>query len=105
MRRLPAPAPARETFFEGNFAPASGSRVKKSEGKFPARFGSRMIKVTVPGIVFPLHPFFLSSCFCGIFALRRNQPYINYPCSGDGYCILQGKDMWYIIDEEGNLVL
>ncbi len=31
--------------------------------------------------------------------------YLYSPHFSDGYCILQGKDMWYIIDEEGNLVL
>ena len=31
--------------------------------------------------------------------------YFYSPHFSDGYCILQGRVMWYIIDEEGNLVL
>ncbi len=31
--------------------------------------------------------------------------YVIYPYFIDEYIILKGKDMWYIIDEEGNLVL
>ena len=31
--------------------------------------------------------------------------FVNYPYFKNGYVILEGKDMWYIIDEEGNLVL
>ena len=31
--------------------------------------------------------------------------YFYSPHFSDGYCVLQGRVMWYIIDEEGNLVL
>ncbi len=31
--------------------------------------------------------------------------YANFPFFDNGYCFLEGEDMWYIIDEEGNLVL